>query len=491
MFDEYFNPPPSAISLVQVADTPRAVDITDSPVSTSIDQDAPSSSLTSQGSSFNVQPSHTLFELLGKWTKNHPIANVIGDPSRSVSTRKQLQTDAMWCYFNAFLTSVKPKTYKEAMLEPPWIDAMPEEIHEFERLQVWELVIIEAIHIFIANAATKNMTIYQMDVKNGFLEWLKKSLYGLKQAPCAWYDMLSSFLLSQEFSKGAVDLTLFTRKAGRDILLVQIYVDDIIFASTNLAMCDEFAKITNSKFKMSMMGQMTFFLGLQMSQSPKGIFINQSNYALEIIKKYGMLSSDPVDTPMVDKSKLGKYLQGKPVDPTHYRGMIGSLMYLTSSKPYLAFVVCMCARYQAKPTKKHLHAMQTTSGVKILDKAHLEVHNSFEINLLAGHPKSKRALLSLVQRRNILLYLECIRFMLQQCSTLAIQAYGCEIPLYYGASGELTSGTLLCQNRISTCKHLHKSFATRKIQLLGRKAGARIDAWDAPEDLESSPPHYK
>ncbi|GJW53303.1 retrovirus-related pol polyprotein from transposon TNT 1-94 [Tanacetum coccineum] len=307
---------------------------------------------------------------------------------------------------------------------------------------------IEAIHIFIANAATKNMTIYQMDVKTAFLNGelrevvyvsqpegfvdpdkpnhvyrLKKTLYGLKQAPCAWYDMLSSFLLSQEFSKGAVDLTLFIR----DILLI--------------------------------------------SQRPKGIFINQSNYALEIIKKYGMLSSDPVDTPMVDKSKLGKYLQGKPVDPTHYRGMIGSLMYLTSSKPHLAFVLCMCARYQAKPTKKHLHAMQTTPGVKILDKAHLEVHNSFEINLLAGHPKSKRALLSLVQRRNILLYLECIRFMLQQCSTLAIQAYGCEIPLYYGASGELTSGTLLCQNRISTCKHLHKSFAMRKIQLLGRKAG--------------------
>ncbi|GKF44161.1 retrovirus-related pol polyprotein from transposon TNT 1-94 [Tanacetum coccineum] len=131
--------------------------------------------------------------------------------------------------------------------------------------------------------------------------------------------MLSSFLLSQEFSKGAVDLTLFTRNAGRDILLVQIYVDDIIFASTNPAMCDEFAKIMTSKFNMSMMGQMNFFLRLQISQSPRGIFINQSNYAFEIIKKYGMLSSDPVDTPMVDKSKLDKDLQEKLVDPTHYR----------------------------------------------------------------------------------------------------------------------------------------------------------------------------
>ncbi|GKF80108.1 retrovirus-related pol polyprotein from transposon TNT 1-94, partial [Tanacetum coccineum] len=151
---------------------------------------------------------------------------------------------------------------------------------------------------------------------------LKKAICGLKQAPRAWYDMLSSFLLTREFYKGAVDPTLFSRKAGRDILLVQIYVDDIIFASTNPAMCDEFAKIMTFKFKMSMMGKMSFFLGLQISQSPRGIFINQSNYALEIIKKYGMLTSDPVDTPMVDKSKLDEDLQGKPVDPTHYCRMI-------------------------------------------------------------------------------------------------------------------------------------------------------------------------
>ncbi|GJX30465.1 retrovirus-related pol polyprotein from transposon TNT 1-94 [Tanacetum coccineum] len=192
---------------------------------------------------------------------------------------------------------------------------------------------LEAIRIFIANAANKNMTIYQMDVKTAFLNGqlcevvyvsqpegfvdqdkpnhvyrLKKALYGLKQAPRTWYDMLSSFLLSQEFSKGAVDLTLFTRKAGRDILLVQIYFNDIIFASTNPAMCDEFAKILSSKFKMSMMGKMSFFPGIQISQCPKGIFINQSNYALETIKKYGMLSSDPVDTPMMDKNKLNEDL---------------------------------------------------------------------------------------------------------------------------------------------------------------------------------------
>ncbi|GKC58192.1 retrovirus-related pol polyprotein from transposon TNT 1-94 [Tanacetum coccineum] len=241
------------------------------------------------------------------------------------------------------------------MTEPSWIDAMEEEIHEFERLQVWELVPcldkvlliklkwiykvktdefggvlknkarlvaqgfrqeegidfeesfalvarIEAICIFIANAAHKNMTIYQMDVKTAFLngELKEEALYDLKQAPRAWYDMLSSFLISQHLSKGAVDPTLFTRQAGNDLLLVQIYVDDIIFASTNTAMCNEFANQMTTKFKMSMTGQMSFFLGLQISQSPRGIFINQSKYASENVKKYGLLTTDSVDTPLKD-----------------------------------------------------------------------------------------------------------------------------------------------------------------------------------------------
>ncbi|GKC77784.1 retrovirus-related pol polyprotein from transposon TNT 1-94, partial [Tanacetum coccineum] len=138
---------------------------------------------------------------------------------------------------------------------------------------------------------------------------LKKALYGLKQAPQAWYDMLSSFLQSQKFSKGAVDPTLFTKKEGKDILM----------------------------FKMSMMGKMSFFLGLQISQSPRGIFINQTKYALEILKKYGMDSSDPVDTPLVEKTKLDADLQWKTVNPTHYHEMISSLMYLTSSRPDLIF----------------------------------------------------------------------------------------------------------------------------------------------------------
>ncbi|GKC49840.1 retrovirus-related pol polyprotein from transposon TNT 1-94 [Tanacetum coccineum] len=178
MFDEYFNPPSITVTLVQEAACPRAMVLADSHMSTSIDHDAPSSSIlstqeqehspnisqgfeespktpifrndplyeslheesTSQGSSSNVRQTHTLFEHLGKWTKDHPIANVIRDPYRSVSTRKQLQTDAMWCYFDSFLTTVELKNFKQAMTELSWIDAMQEEIHEFQRLEVWELV---------------------------------------------------------------------------------------------------------------------------------------------------------------------------------------------------------------------------------------------------------------------------------------------------------------------------------------------------------------
>nr|GEZ97205.1 copia protein [Tanacetum cinerariifolium] len=227
---------------------------------------------------------------------------------------------------------------------------------------------IEAILIFIANAAHKNMTIFQMDAKTVFLNGelkeevnisqpegfvdqdnpshvykLKKDLYGLKQAPRAWYDMLSRFLISQHFSKGAVDLALFIRNAGNNLLLVQIYVDEIIFASTNTAMCNEFANLMTTKFKISMMGKMSFFSGLQIIQSPKGIFINQSKYASKIVKRYGMLSSDSVDTPLVEKCKLDEDRQEKPVDATLYSGMIGSLMYMTSSIPDLTYVVCLCA----------------------------------------------------------------------------------------------------------------------------------------------------
>nr|GFA94686.1 copia protein [Tanacetum cinerariifolium] len=151
---------------------------------------------------------------------------------------------------------------------------------------------------------------------------LKKALYGLKQAPRAWYDELSKFLLQNHFFKGTIDPTLFIRRSHDDILVVQVYVDDIIFGSTHPRYIQLFSDLMKSRFEMSMMGEMTFFLGLQVNQSPCGIFINQSKYVLKILNKYGMESCDRVGTPMEIKDKLDLDQNRTPVDATKYRSMI-------------------------------------------------------------------------------------------------------------------------------------------------------------------------
>nr|GEZ29442.1 hypothetical protein [Tanacetum cinerariifolium] len=373
MFDELLNPSPSvdhqaAEVITPITDVipPVHADSTSSPSSTTVDQDAPSLSkshstteiqssvilqdveddhmdmevahmgndqlfgvpildVTSTQSSSTaspqsiVQTDHPITHHNSKWTKDHPLQNIIGQLSRPVSTRLQLHEQALFCYYDAFLTSVEPKMYKEALTQSCWIEAMQEELNEFERLEVWELVPrpnkvmvitlkwiykvkldelggilknkarlvargyhqeegidfeesfalvvrLEAIRIFLAYAAHKNMIVYQMDVKttaflNGNLREevyatqpdgvvdqdnpnhvykLKKALYGLKQASRVWYDMLSSFLLSQDFSKGSVDPRLFIRRNSNGLLLVQMYVDDIIFAASTIELCDLF-----------------------------------------------------------------------------------------------------------------------------------------------------------------------------------------------------------------------------------------------------------
>ncbi|GJU39809.1 retrovirus-related pol polyprotein from transposon TNT 1-94 [Tanacetum coccineum] len=192
------------------------------------------------------------------------------------------------------------------------------------------VAIMEAIRIFLAYVAHKSFIVFQMDVKTAFLHGtlkkdvyvcqpecfidanhpsyiykLKKALYGLKQAPTTWYSQL-------------------------------------------------FSDLMKSRVKMSMMGEMTFFLGLQVNQSPCGIFINQSNYMLEILKKYEMETCDPVGTPMEIKDKLDLYQNRTLVNATKYHSMISDLMYLTSSRPDIVHATCLCARYQAKPTENHL-----------------------------------------------------------------------------------------------------------------------------------------
>nr|GEW63375.1 hypothetical protein [Tanacetum cinerariifolium]GEW91537.1 hypothetical protein [Tanacetum cinerariifolium] len=243
MFDKYFNPPSNVVLPVQIAATPRAVDIAGSPSSTTIDLDAPSTSSSSTNQqqqspiiSYGVEepipnahfndpchePLHDVSTSQESSSDDHPLANVIGNPSRSISTRKQLETDAMWCYFYAFLTFIEPKNFKEAMLESTWIDVMQEEIHEFKRLQVWELLPCPDKVMLIKLKWIFKVKTDEFGGDNpSHVYKLKKAFYGVKQAPRAWYDMLSSFLISQHFSKGAVDPTLFTRKAGNDLLLAK------------------------------------------------------------------------------------------------------------------------------------------------------------------------------------------------------------------------------------------------------------------------------
>ncbi|GJZ85381.1 retrovirus-related pol polyprotein from transposon TNT 1-94 [Tanacetum coccineum] len=306
LFDELLTPPPSVdcpapevISPIAEVLAPEPAVSTGSPFSTIVDQDTPSPS-----------NSQTTPE-----TQSSVIPNDVEEDNHDLDV----------AHMNNDLFFVEPKTYKDALTQSCWIEAMHEELNEFECLEVWELVPhpdkvmvitlkwiykesfalvarLDAIRIFLAYVAHMNMVVYQMDVKTAFLN---------------------------------------------GILREEVYVNQP----------DGFVDQDNPnhvyKLKKALYG-----LKQAPRTCPRGIFINLSKYALESLKKYGMESSDPVDTPMVEKSKLDEDTQGKAIDPTHYRGMIGTLMYLTASKPDLTFVVCMCARYQAKPTKKHLHAVK-------------------------------------------------------------------------------------------------------------------------------------
>ncbi|KAJ9544835.1 hypothetical protein OSB04_024542 [Centaurea solstitialis] len=368
-----------------------------------------------------------------RWTKDHPIDQVLSNPSSGVKTRRQFGNI---CLYVNFISENEPKEINDALRDPAWVSAMQEELAEFIRNNVWLLVPrprkrtiigskwifrnkldeigtiirnkarlvaqgyrqeegidydetfasvarLEAIRLFLAFAEHMNFKVFQMDIKNAFLNGklneevyvaqppgfvdpkfpghvykLNKALYGLKQAPRAWYDTLSTFLLSKGFVRGKIDSTLFLKKYPKHILLVQIYVDDIIFGSTNPKLCEKFELLMKSEYKMSMMGELTFFLGLQIKQSEKGIFINQGKYVHEMLKKFDLTSCTPMKTPMAPPLSLDKDSKGKPVDVTLYRGMIGSLLYLTASRPDIMYSTCLCARYQAEPKESHLTAVK-------------------------------------------------------------------------------------------------------------------------------------
>ncbi|GJX94605.1 putative ribonuclease H-like domain-containing protein [Tanacetum coccineum] len=387
---------------------------------------------------------------------SHPSTHILGDPTSAVQIRskvnksseahafvsyvqKQRRTnhkDFHHCLFACFLSQHEPKKISEALEDESWVDAMQEELLQFEIQKVWILVDLpygkkaigtkwvyrnkkdergvvvrnkarlvaqghrqeegidydevfapvarlEAIRIFLAFASYKGLIVYQMDVKSAFLYGkideevyvsqppgfqdpkspqkvykVVKALYGLHQAPRAWYATLSTFLLKNGYRRGTIDKTLFLKKDKHDIILVQVYVDDIIFGSTKKSWCDEFEALMKSRFQMSSMGELTFFLGLQVKQNPNGIFISQDKYVAEILKKFDFASVKTASTPIETQKPLVKDEEASDVDVHLYRSMIGSLMYVTASRPDIMFAVCACSRFQVTPKTSHLSAVK-------------------------------------------------------------------------------------------------------------------------------------
>jgi hypothetical protein len=174
---------------------------------------------------------------------------------------------------------------------------------------------------------------------------LSKALYGLKQAPRAWYECLRGFLITNVFKVGKADPTLFTKIVAKDLFVYQIYVDDIIFGSTNKSTCEEFSRIMIQKFEMLMVGELKYFLGFQIKQLQYGTFIRQTKYIQDILKKFGMKDGKPIKTPMRTNGHLNLDTGGKSVDQKVYRSMIGSVLYLCASRSDIMLFVCMCARF--------------------------------------------------------------------------------------------------------------------------------------------------
>ncbi|KAK2401665.1 putative mitochondrial protein [Trifolium repens] len=360
--------------------------------------------------------------------KNHPLDLVIGNPEQGITTRRTNDVVANSCFVSLF----EPKNVKEALTDEAWIEAMQEELNQFERSEVWDLVPrpedvnvigtkwvyknksdengtvtrnkarlvaqgytqiegldfdetfapvarLESIRLLLGVACILKFKLYQMDVKSAFLNGylqeevyveqpkgfvdpehpnyvykLKKALYGLKQAPRAWYERLTQFLEEQGYRKGGSDKTLFVKQEKGKFIIAQIYVDDIVFGGMSNTMVQHFVQQMQSEFEMSLVGELTYFLGLQIKQMDDTIFISQSKYARNIIKKFGMDNATHKRTPAPTHLKLTKDEKGISVDQSLYRSMIGSLLYLTASRPDITYAVGVCARYQADPKVSHL-----------------------------------------------------------------------------------------------------------------------------------------
>nr|GEW96187.1 retrovirus-related Pol polyprotein from transposon TNT 1-94 [Tanacetum cinerariifolium] len=210
---------------------------------------------------------------------------------------------------------------------------------------------IEAIRLFLAYVSFMGFMVYQMDFKSAFLYGtIKEEVYVCQ--PPGFKD------LDYPDKRGKIYQTLFIKKQKGNILLVQVYIDDIIFGSTNKYLCKAFENLMKDKFQMSSMGELTFFLGLQVKQKKDGIFISQDKYVAEILRKFGLTDGKSASTPIDTEKPLLKDPYREDVDVHTYRSMIGSLMYLTSLRPDIMFAVCACARFQVTTKASHLHAVK-------------------------------------------------------------------------------------------------------------------------------------
>nr|GEU50278.1 hypothetical protein [Tanacetum cinerariifolium] len=319
---------------------------------------------------FQVSPIPTI-----RIHKDHPLEQVIGDLHSAPQTKRM------------------SKNLEEHGL----IEAMQEELLQFKLQEVWTLVDLPYGKRAIGSKwvfrnkldergsviRNKDFVVYQMDVKSVFLYEkieeevyvcqppgfedhdfpdkvykVEKAIYILHQAPRAWYETLSTYLLDNGFQRGKIDKTLFIRRHKGNILLVQVYVDDIIFSSTKKELCISFEKLMHDKFQMSSIRELTFFLGLQIKQKKKGIFISQDTYVAEILKRFRFSKLNTASIPIETQKPLLKDEDREEVDVHIYILMIGSLMYLISLRPDIMFVVCACARYQINPKVSNLYTLK-------------------------------------------------------------------------------------------------------------------------------------